>query len=294
MKILILGGTRFFGVHTVTSLLRAGHEVTIATRGNISHKFGDTVRHVTLDRTDPASMKKALAGKHFDVLIDKSAYSSLDIKNAVETLSFGKYIFTSSTAVYEPKRINTTETDFDPAAKKFVWCSRPDLPYDEGKRNAERALWQNYPDINFLAVRLPFVIGEDDYTQRLLFYVRHTVENIPMHIDNIDRQMGFISSREAGEFMSFLAGSDMTGAVNGCSGGTVSLREIIRYTEDKTGTQAVISETGDPAPYNGEPEYSINTEKAQTAGYRFSQVSDYLYPLLDHYIELTSEAPAKP
>lgn len=294
MKILILGGTRFFGVHTVTALLSAGHEVTAATRGNIPNKFGEAVHRVTLDRTDSESMKKALSGKYYDVVIDKSAYSSLDVKNAMECISFGRYIFTSSTAVYEPKRINTAETDFDPMAKKFIWCSRPDLPYDEGKRNAERALWQNYPEKRFLAVRLPFVIGEDDYTKRLLFYAEHTVKRIPMHIDNIDKQMGFVSSREAGRFMAFLADKDMTGAVNGCFGGTISLREIIQYIEGKTGTNAVISEAGDPAPYNGEPEYSINTEKAQTAGFRFSQVSEYIYPLLDHYIELTSETPAKP
>lgn len=33
MKILVLGGTRFFGVHLVNALLEDGHEVTIATRG---------------------------------------------------------------------------------------------------------------------------------------------------------------------------------------------------------------------------------------------------------------------
>lgn len=33
MNILILGGTRFFGIDTVHELLRKGHDVTIATRG---------------------------------------------------------------------------------------------------------------------------------------------------------------------------------------------------------------------------------------------------------------------
>jgi len=34
-----------------------------------------------------------------------------------------------------------------------------------------------------------------------------------------------------------------------------------------------------------EPEYSINTEKAEGLGYRFSVLRDWIYELLDFYIE---------
>jgi hypothetical protein len=33
MNILVLGGTRFMGKHLVSTLLRKGHKITIATRG---------------------------------------------------------------------------------------------------------------------------------------------------------------------------------------------------------------------------------------------------------------------
>ena len=33
MKILVIGGTRYFGIHMVNKLLEQGHAVTIATRG---------------------------------------------------------------------------------------------------------------------------------------------------------------------------------------------------------------------------------------------------------------------
>ena len=33
MKILVIGGTRYIGIHMVNKLLEQGHEVTIATRG---------------------------------------------------------------------------------------------------------------------------------------------------------------------------------------------------------------------------------------------------------------------
>ncbi len=78
---------------------------------------------------------------------------------------------------------------------------------------------------------------------------------------------------------------DVKGAINGSAKGTISLREIINYVEAKTGKRAVLSEDGEPAPYNGEPEYSINTAKAEVLGYQFSVLEDWIYQLLDYYME---------
>lgn len=44
MKILVIGGTRFFGIHMVNELLEKGHDVTIATRGISSDEYGDKVK----------------------------------------------------------------------------------------------------------------------------------------------------------------------------------------------------------------------------------------------------------
>ena len=43
MNILVLGGTRYFGIPMVKELLAKGHDVTIATRGNAEDDFGDKV-----------------------------------------------------------------------------------------------------------------------------------------------------------------------------------------------------------------------------------------------------------
>ena len=94
-----------------------------------------------------------------------------------------------------------------------------------------------------IAVRYPVVLGKDDYTNRLKFYVDHVISGTPMYIDNIDYQMSYIRSDEAGRFMTFLVDKDITvaingssnGAINGASNGTISLREIINYVEEKTG-----------------------------------------------------------
>ena len=275
MKILIIGGTRFFGIHMVNELLAEGHNVTIATRGKAADEYGDRVQRIIIDRTNETSMKNALSGRHYDVVIDKIAYCSNDIKYVMEAVECDKYIHMSSTSVYDPKHINTVESDFDGISKELIWCDRKAFSYEEIKRQAECALWQEYSDRNWIAVRYPFAIG-------------HTMKSIPMNIDNLDYQMGYIRSDEAGKFMAFLVDKDIRGAINGSSEGTISIREIIEYVEKMTGTKAVFEKTGENAPYNGEPEYSINTEKAESLGFRFSVLRHWIYELLDYYIQLVN------
>ena len=289
MKILVLGGTRFFGIHMVNDLIAKGHDVTIATRGITPDYFGDSVSRVRFERTDEDSIQAVIAGTHYDVIIDKIAYCSNDIRKIMEAADCDKYIYMSSTAVYDPKHNNTVEEDFDGTGGDLIWCDRQDYPYDVIKRQAEYALWQKYPEKDWIAVRYPFVTGKDDYTKRLYFYVEHVLKNLPMKIDNPDSQMAFIRSDEAGKFLSFLVDKDFKGAVNGSSKGTVSIREILDYLEKATGTTAVISDDGDPALYNGEPGYSINTEKAESLGFEFTDLKDWLYALLDFYIDVAHE-----
>lgn len=285
MNILVIGGTRFFGIHMVNELLAKGHDITIATRGKAADEYGNKVKRIILDRTNETSMKNALGNRHYDVVIDKIAYCSNDIKYVMEAVDCDRYIYMSSTAVYEPLHINTMESDFNGVSKKLVWCNREAFPYEGVKRQAECALWQVYSDRNWIAVRYPFVIGKDDYTKRLLYYVEHTMKSIPMNIDNLDYQIGFIRSDEAGKFMAFLVDKDFRGAVNGSSKGTISIKEIIEYVENKTGTKAIIDNSGEEAPYNGVTEYSINTEKSEALGFRFSALQDWIYELLDYYIQ---------
>lgn len=284
MKILVLGGTRFFGIPMVKALLAAGHEVTIASRGNATDNYADRVKRITVERTSAKSMKEALGDVHYDVVIDKIAYCSNDIKYVMDAVDCDKYICTSTTSVYEPKQLDTREEAFDGLHKELVWCNRMEFPYAEIKRQAECALRQEYGARNWTAVRFPFVIGKDDYTNRLRFYVEHTVKGQPMYIDNLNCQMSFVSSKEAGEFMAFLAEQKFCGAINGANPGTISVKEIIEYVEKKTGGKAVLSADGDAAPYNGEPEYSINTEKAEGLGFAFRNLKDWIFDLLDYYI----------
>jgi len=62
MKVLVIGGTRFFGKLIVENLLSEGFDVSIFTRGNIKPRFSRPVRHVKGDRRDyPSFISKVEA-----------------------------------------------------------------------------------------------------------------------------------------------------------------------------------------------------------------------------------------
>lgn len=285
MNVLVIGGTRFFGIHMVNKLLENGHQVTIATRGNAVDKFENSVDKIVFDRNNEDSIKKAFSGRKYDIVIDKIAYCSNDVKKLLDVINCKKYIIMSSTAVYEQKHIGTMEDEFNPLNKNLKWCDRWDADYSEVKRQAECAVWQCYPNFTAIAVRYPYVIGKDDYTKRLFFYIEHVVKEIPMFIDNMDVQMGFIDSLDAGEFIAYLCDVAFSGAINGALIGTISIRQILSYVEEQTGKKTILSNDGDIAPYNGETEYSIDVKRAENLGYTFKHIEDYFYPLLDYYID---------
>ena len=288
MEILVVGGTKYFGIPMVQKLIEQGHKITIATRQKMQDCFGEHVERIKIERTDLESLKNAFSGRIFDVVIDKLAYCSNDIKYIMEAVCFDKYIHMSSTAIYQPKVVDTREELFDGLNKKLVWCNRSDFSYDEIKRQAECALWQEYRDRNWIAVRYPFVTSKGDYTKRLLFYIEHAIKGIPMNIDNVDSRMSLIHAREAGEVLAYLVDKDFKGAINGCSDNTVSIREILNYVETKTGKKSIIHSLGDTAPYNGEPDHCINTDKAKKLGYQFSNLNDWLWDLVDYYIDIAT------
>ena len=292
MNILVIGGTRLMGRHLVSALLREGQDVTIATRGVSKDPFGDKVHRIVFERTDEESIRKNLSGHYFDVVFDSLAYCSEDVRMLLGNISCGRYIMISTTAVYD-KHMDTKEPEFDPLSGEVKWCGRGDFPYDEIKRQAERALVQNYSNLSGVAVRFPFVLGEDDYTNRLRFYVEHIISGQPMHIDNYEKQMAFVRSDEAGKFLAFFAENEFTGQINGASEGTISIKEIAEYVERKTGKKPLLSRSGDQAPYNGETEYSINTQRARDLGFQFTPLRDLIFDLLDGYITQLTEKESK-
>ena len=261
--------------------------MTIATRGRRRDRFGDRVERLVIERTDPDSLRDVLAGRRFDAACDNLVFCPDDVRHLLDNLDCGRYVMTSSAAVYSEMRMDLAESCFDPLSYSMRWGTG--LEYGEGKRQAESALFQRYGQFNPVAVRFPYVIGEDDYTGRLYFYVENIVKGEPMNIDNMVERMAFIRSDEAGDFLAWAAGQSFTGPVNAASKGTISLGEVIGYVEKKTGKKAVFSKAGLEGPYNGQKSFSLDVSRAENLGYSFTILEDWIWGLLDGFIEKSSQ-----
>ncbi|MEH7482188.1 NAD-dependent epimerase/dehydratase family protein [Neobacillus drentensis] len=284
---LILGGTQFVGKRLVQLLLNEGIEVTIATRGITADPFGDQVIRLKISREDAESLKQAFQDKSWDVVFDHTCYSSKEALGTFKALEgkIGKYVFTSSQAVYH-FGTNHKEDNFNPLEYKPTLKGRREysgyVGYQEAKRAAEAILFQ-HAQVPVVAVRFPIIIGKDDFTNRLKFHVDHVKCGKAIFIEHPDFRYSFIDSEEAASFLLMIANSDYQGVINPGSSEDISLRELVTLIEDQTETKAILQSEGDPSPYNLPGSWSIDTSRAKSLGYRFTSLNQLLDQLINFY-----------
>jgi len=109
MKVLVIGGTGLMGVPTVKKLVRAGHDVSILTRGQglgqgtlkTAPDIPEGTALVTCDRNDAQALQKVLKG--FEVIVDFVVQHPTDLDAIVaahRASPLRHYIFISSNMVY--------------------------------------------------------------------------------------------------------------------------------------------------------------------------------------------------
>lgn len=293
-KILIIGGTRFFGKRLVERLLAdSSNAVTILTRGVASDPFGEQVQRIHADRFEPAELADAVGDSQWDVIYDNICYSPDEAKQACQIFDGNtkRYVLTSSMSVYDYSDEAITDDIFDPEAYPLRYGNRNDHTYKEGKRLAE-AVFIQQATFPVATVRFPIVLGTDDYTRRLHFHIEHIHNELPIGIPNPEAHINFIRSDEAADFLYRLGYSTATGPFNACSNGTVRIKDIIAMIEDETGQQAMIhKKTADEhmSPFGIEQSWFMDTTKAQSEGYTFLTLSDWL-PELVHTLNTTTHS----
>ncbi|KAG8415880.1 hypothetical protein J3459_013941 [Metarhizium acridum] len=113
MKILILGGTKFAGLHAAREAVSKGHHVTLFNRG--TRPAPDGVASRVGDRLLPNGYD-SLQGLTFDVVIDTWSSSPAGIKSAVEALGdrVRHYVYISTISVYDFERGNAPYSESTP------------------------------------------------------------------------------------------------------------------------------------------------------------------------------------
>jgi len=104
MRVLVIGGTEFVGLHVVRALVRDGHEVVVLNRGRRPERLAG-IRTIVCDRTDHAALRAKLAGERVDALVDitYAPTTGADVEAALEALAgrLGHALFVSTGRVHD-------------------------------------------------------------------------------------------------------------------------------------------------------------------------------------------------
>ncbi len=189
MKILVIGGTLFIGRQLVTSLLAAGHEVTVLHR-KPGHGFGRRVAEIVADRNDPAAIRPAVSGRGFEVVFDnvydwERGTSAQQVEASARACGdhLRRYIFMSSVAAYGDG-LNHHEGD----------ALAPDDhadPYTRNKATSERALFRLHQRTGFpiVTLRPPFVFGPGNPFYREAFFWDRLRDKRPIIVPGDGRRL---------------------------------------------------------------------------------------------------------
>ena len=120
MKLLVLGGTKFLGRHTVDVALARGHEVTTFNRGRTRPDLYPGIEKLHGDREGDLA---SLAGRSFDAVIDTSGFVPRIVAGTLDALGdVGHYTFVSTISVYAD--LSTPPTESSPLAFSSLSMAR--------------------------------------------------------------------------------------------------------------------------------------------------------------------------
>ena len=202
MKVLVIGGTLYFGKVTVRKLLERGDDVTIFSRGNVRPEFWDDITHIQGDRDQRDDFVDKLKDKEFDAVIDNLAFRVEDAQAVVKALQgrTGKYLVASTVSIYGAAgHINEWPTlatkdrprhhdeyidlnahcpmrEDDVDLSTVSWEYDPDISkYAQGKRQIERYLSET-PDFPSVVMRVPSTLGPEDPSLRFWWYLQRILD----------------------------------------------------------------------------------------------------------------------
>lgn len=294
MKILVIGGTRYFGRKLVHMLVQEGHQVWCLSRGRVADDFGSSVHRLTADRNDAKAFQQVVQGLSFDVVVDQVCMTAEQIRISLQALQghFKKYILTSTLSVYDWGD-SLSETLVNPLDYEPRSAQTPPEQYAEGKRAAEQALVKGV-GAAWAVARFPVVFGPDDFTWRLRGQVQRVLEGQPLYYPNLDAQFSFITSEDAARALRWLSVEDRQGVYNFASADVLTLRELVAMIEGVTGKKAhLLEEASEDAwsPFGVPFSWTLDVSKACKEGFEASSVNLWLKPLLELYVrELASQS----
>ncbi len=199
----------------MNELLSAGHTVTVFHKG--SHAIAPRTGLIDIigDRNSSADLTK-LTDDPFDACIDTCAYMPAQISLLGDAISTQHYCLISSVYVYSDRDALLHED-----AELCRLAVRPELGLTSENYGALKALCETEALARFgegcLIIRPSIIIGAEDHTERLLFWMRLVaLHGKRFDITDNDPVVQLVDVRDLAHFTAKCVESARQGAVNVC------------------------------------------------------------------------------
>lgn len=169
LRLLILGGPRFLGLHMAEHALARGHAVTFFNRGRTNTDRLPQVERITGDRNGDLA---ALAGRDWDAVLDNSGYVPRQVRAAAAVLAprVRRYLFVSSVSVYpdfaEPRDEGSAVGTLSDDTVETV----DGATYGPLKALCEREARVAFGEARCTVLRPGLIVGPEDNTDRFTWW----------------------------------------------------------------------------------------------------------------------------
>ncbi|MGH8138913.1 MAG: NAD-dependent epimerase/dehydratase family protein [Steroidobacteraceae bacterium] len=213
LRILILGGTRFLGVHMTQLALDRGHTVTLFNRGKTNANLFPQVEHLHGDRNGELD---SLRGRKWDAVIDDSGYFPRHVRLSAELLApnVQQYLFISTISVYASLAQPVTEdSPVGKIADETVETTDAGN-YGPLKALCEKAAMAAMPG-RTAVFRPGLIVGPHDNTDRFTYWPARAARGGEMLAPGTPRDpIQFIDARDLSAFALHVVENRVTGTFN--------------------------------------------------------------------------------
>lgn len=241
------------GYFLARQIIDAGHSLSLLNRGITRDDLPDDIPRYHADRTDLTQMRRALAGRDFDVVVDMTLFKEQEAGDIVELLDghVGHYIFISTGQVYliregisRPYREVDYFNPIIPAPEANTYDYEEWL-YGKEKSAAEDTLAQAFESSSFpyTSLRLPMVNSERDGFNRLYGYYLRIKDGGPILVPaSPDYPVRHVYSHDVVKAVMTLieTGKGKGKAYNIAQDETLTLESFLRTLSDVIGVPANI------------------------------------------------------
>jgi len=212
MDVLMIGGTRFLGIHVTDALRARGHAVTHFTRRTIGDRRTDLAR---------------LGTRSWDAVIDTSGYRPRDVEISARYFAgrAGAYVFFSSVSVYDAADAAPDEDAKTTATQE----------YGANKAACERIVVSTFRH-RALVLRPALIVGPHDPTDRFTYWpVRFSLGGTVLAPESPAFVTQFVDARDVADFATHALERGYGGTFNLASPpGAISLGAVFDACREAT------------------------------------------------------------